>query len=46
MTRPQVRYVDLNPPTEKPKPAKKKPAVKAEKPVTPPASTTPTTKPE
>ena len=31
----KMRFEDLNPPAEAPKPAKKKPAVKAETPVTP-----------
>ena len=42
----KMRFEDLNPPAETPKPAKKKAAAKVETPVTPPASTTPTTKPE
>jgi hypothetical protein len=36
----KMRFEDLNPPAEQPKPAKKKPAVKAEAPAT---STTPST---
>tara|TARA_Y100001970_G_scaffold102515_1_gene128718 strand:- start:1287 stop:1427 length:141 start_codon:yes stop_codon:yes gene_type:complete len=42
----KMRFEELNPPAEVPKPAKKKAATKVEAPVTPSASTTPTTKPE
>jgi len=37
----KMRFEDLNPPAEAPKPAKKKPAVKVEKPAATPATPNP-----